>query len=133
MLLYTSRVTIVAVFAAAQLLQLAPGGVSQEPAGPVWAGLSVDELFAEYGAIFGPNGNRNAASHLWSTFVLERAWQLPEAFVLELFRAFCPVWPHERALSLAAACIRIRNLHMQKVHSLLDMNSGPSRPTTAQP
>lgn len=91
MLLYTSRVTIVAVFAAAQLLQLVPGGVSQEPAGPVWAGLSVDELFAEYGAIFGPNGNRNAASHLWSTFVLERAWQLPEAFVLELFRAFCPV------------------------------------------
>ena len=35
-------------------------------------GLTIEELHSNYGNIFS-SGNRNAASHLWSSFVLERS------------------------------------------------------------
>jgi len=37
-----------------------------------WAGKTVRDLHQEYGNIF-KHGNRNAASHLWSTFLMDRA------------------------------------------------------------
>eukprot|EP00466_Bigelowiella_natans_P007074 jgi/Bigna1/70094/fgenesh1_pg.10_\ len=42
-----------------------------------WHGTSVRDLHNEYYNIF-RRGNRNAASHLWSTFLLERAHQMTE-------------------------------------------------------
>jgi hypothetical protein len=57
---------------------------------PVWTGTTGQELWDEYGNIF-RYGNRNAASHLWATFILERSWQMTPATVIELFRSFCPV------------------------------------------
>ena len=38
-----------------------------------------------------PNGNRNAASHLWATFVLDRAKQMTAAKLDYFFMSFCPV------------------------------------------
>ena len=82
----------VALIACTLLAQLLGHGQGQQPAAqPVWAGTTAEHLFAEYGTIFGANGNRNAASHLWSTFLIDRTWQMPEPQVLELFRSFCPV------------------------------------------
>ena len=58
--------------------------------GAVWAGTTNQDLWDEYANIF-TVGNRNAASHLWATFVLDRAWQMAEGTVTDLFASFCPV------------------------------------------
>ena len=57
---------------------------------PVWDGTTAEDLFAEYSNIF-RFGNRNAASHLWATFVLDRAWQMPASVFQDLMGSFCPV------------------------------------------
>lgn len=51
---------------------------------------TVDDLASHYSEIF-KTGNRNAASHLWSSFILERAASLPASTVERLFRGFCPI------------------------------------------
>jgi hypothetical protein len=51
---------------------------------------SVEDLSQQYGNIF-KTGNRNAASHLWSTFILSRASSLPAATIERLFTGFCPI------------------------------------------
>ena len=56
----------------------------------VWTGTTSQDLWDEYGNIF-TLGNRNAASHLWATFVLERSWQMSPDTVVELFGSFCPI------------------------------------------
>lgn len=56
----------------------------------VWSGTTGQDLWNEYGNIF-QYGNRNAASHLWATFILERSWQMTPATVVQLFKSFCPV------------------------------------------
>ncbi len=54
------------------------------------AAITVDELHQHYGDIFA-TGNRNAASHLWASWVLKRAATLSRASVEQLFSGFCPV------------------------------------------
>lgn len=49
-----------------------------------------DELFSKYNEIF-PNGNRNAASHRWATYILERSADMSEKVLRDLFAGFCPV------------------------------------------
>jgi hypothetical protein len=49
-----------------------------------------DELFDKYGEIF-PNGNRNAASHRWATYILERSASMPEKTIRDLFAGFCSI------------------------------------------
>ena len=62
--------------AALLLLQHA---IAQSPSA-LWAPSSVQDLHREYSNIF-RHGNRNAASHLWSSFLFERAEHLsPETF-----------------------------------------------------
>lgn len=56
-----------------------------------WRGTSVDDLHRQYHTIFGAHGNRNAASHLWSSFVLERASQMDARTFVELMAGFCAV------------------------------------------
>jgi len=51
---------------------------------------SVHDLFQEYNTIF-RHGNRNAASHLWSTFLLDRASQMSLSRLRFFFSAFCSV------------------------------------------
>lgn len=51
---------------------------------------TIEDLTSKYETIF-PSGNRNAASHLWASFILARAGQLSKATVETLFRGFCPV------------------------------------------
>ena len=57
------------------------------PPVPPWSGASgtVEDLHREYGNIF-RYGNRNAASHLWATFLLERAPQMTDAKLQEVVR-----------------------------------------------
>lgn len=47
-------------------------------------------LQKQYGNIF-KSGNRNAASHLWSRFLLERSSQMSHDILLDMFSAFCAV------------------------------------------
>mmetsp|Transcript_68645 Transcript_68645/g.147032 ORF Transcript_68645/g.147032 Transcript_68645/m.147032 type:complete len:331 (-) Transcript_68645:52-1044(-) len=51
---------------------------------------TIDDLVGQYTNIF-KTENRNAASHLWSSFLLARAGSLPAATVSRLFKGFCAV------------------------------------------
>lgn len=51
---------------------------------------TVDDLANQYNNIF-KTGNRNAASHLWSSFVFNRSKGLEADTFQHLFVAFCPV------------------------------------------
>lgn len=55
-----------------------------------WHAKNVRDLHNEYGNIF-KYGNRNAASHLWSTFLLERAHQMSDKKLRYMFSGFCVV------------------------------------------
>ena len=48
--------------------------------------LNLYHIHREYGNIF-KYGNRNAASHLWSSFLLDRAWNFDQGKV-SLFQCF---------------------------------------------
>jgi len=50
----------------------------------------VTDLHHEYNRIF-THGNRNAASHLWSTFLLERSTQMTRERLEMFFTGFCAV------------------------------------------
>lgn len=49
-----------------------------------------NELFDKYYEVF-PNQNRNAASHRWATYILERSSEMSEKTLRDLFAGFCPV------------------------------------------
>jgi len=55
-----------------------------------WRGETVQDLWNEYSNIF-KFGNRNAASHLWSTFILERSAQMSAKKLELMFSGFCAV------------------------------------------
>ena len=55
-----------------------------------WAPASIQDLHREYHNIF-KFGNRNAASHLWSSFILDRAEDLSPALFETMFTGFCAV------------------------------------------
>ena len=55
-----------------------------------WEHRGVRDLHNAYGEIF-KYGNRNAASHLWSTYLLDKAKHLSAAKLEELFGGFCAV------------------------------------------
>jgi len=55
-----------------------------------WQGTSLTDFHKEYYNIF-KRGNRNAASHLWSTFLLERGHQMTEKKLQYFFSGFCAV------------------------------------------
>ena len=64
-----------------------------------WTGSTVQDLHREYGNIF-KYGNRNAASHLWISHVLERAPTMTREEVERALTGFCavsgsPVGPHD--------------------------------------
>lgn len=62
---------------------------SREVATP-WRPNNVRDLHNEYYNIF-KRGNRNAASHLWASFLLDRAPQLSEDTLRLMFGGFCAV------------------------------------------
>lgn len=49
-----------------------------------------EDLGKQYDVIF-KTGNRNAASHLWASFILERATSMTAATIENVFKGFCPV------------------------------------------
>ena len=53
-------------------------------------GTRVQDLHREYGRIF-RHGNRNAASHLWASFLLDRAAGMTHERFVDLFKGFCAV------------------------------------------
>lgn len=57
---------------------------------PQWDGTTVQHLHREYGNIF-RHGNRNAASHLWSSFILDRSRQMTRERFELMFSGFCAV------------------------------------------
>merc|ERR1711907_197685 len=89
------------IFAVATLIILAQPVRPDMPVAPVpvWHGSTPRDLHMEYNNIF-RHGNRNAASHLWSTFLLERAPQMSAQRFEELSAGYCavsgsPVTPHD--------------------------------------
>ena len=85
--------TCAAVAAANSLeLELPNTALEDVPAGP-------RELHQRYSEIF-RYGNRNAASHLWTSYILDRASVTPAAQIELLFSGFCavsgsPVYPSD--------------------------------------
>jgi len=66
---------------------------------PTWHGQSARDLHSEYYNIF-KHGNRNAASHLWSSFLLQRSPQMSRSRFETLSAGYCavsgsPVTPHD--------------------------------------
>lgn len=64
-----------------------------------WRGRSHQDLHREYRNVF-KYGNRNAASHLWSAFLLDRAGGMTHQELVHIFQGFCavsgsPVNPHD--------------------------------------
>jgi len=53
--------------------------------------LTVRQLHGKYYEIFSRAYNRNAASHLWSSYILNRASNMTESEIHQLFKGFCPV------------------------------------------
>jgi len=61
---------------------------------------NINDLHAQYYNIF-KHGNRNAASHLWSSFLLEKSHQMTHEKLTHMFSGFCavsgsPVQPMDR-------------------------------------
>merc|ERR1719408_1102897 len=77
-----------------------PEGQMSVPRGHIeWSGRTHRDLHREYRNVF-RHGNRNAASHLWSAFLLDRAGGMTHAELVHLFGGFCavsgsPVTPHD--------------------------------------
>ena len=86
-------VAICAAVAASNSLELVRDVALEDvPAGP-------RELHQRYSEIF-RYGNRNAASHLWTSYILDRASVTPAAQIESLFSGFCavsgsPVYPSD--------------------------------------
>lgn len=57
---------------------------------PPWRGQTVQDLHREYYTIF-RHGNRNAASHLWSAFLLDRSDQMDADKLAYMFSGYCAV------------------------------------------
>merc|ERR1719461_610386 len=55
-----------------------------------WKGKNTDDFFNEYYNIF-KSRNRNAASHKWAAFLLDRSMQFDEETFVKYFASFCPV------------------------------------------
>jgi len=57
-----------------------------------WNPMSVDDLSKKYDEVFGPHGgNRNAASHLWAKYIIDRTFELSHRQIDMLFSGFCAV------------------------------------------
>jgi len=74
--------------------------LSTKPTIPQWPGTQVRDLWGEYSNIF-RHGNRNAASHLWSAFLMARASQMAPQRFEHLSAGYCavsgsPVTPMDR-------------------------------------
>jgi hypothetical protein len=57
---------------------------------PLTASVTIEDMHSAYSSIFA-SGNRNAASHLWASWILGRSSRLTAAEVTTLFSGFCPV------------------------------------------
>jgi len=67
---------------------------------PAWNGENVRDLHQQYYSIF-KHGNRNAASHLWSKFLLDRSQQMTAEKFIYMSSGYCavsgsPVSPQDR-------------------------------------
>lgn len=76
-----------------------PAQTTQSPA-PTWNGENVRDLHQQYYQIF-KHGNRNAASHLWSKFLLDRSHEMTAEKFTYMNSGFCavsgsPVQPQDR-------------------------------------
>lgn len=57
---------------------------------PAWSGTSTEDLWNEYYNIF-PTRNRNAAAFKWSSFLLDRSWQMTADTFEHLATGYCAV------------------------------------------
>merc|ERR1719225_1420400 len=55
------------------------------------ASLTINELHGKYDEIFSKTHNRNAASHLWVSYILDRSTSFSASEIRELFGGFCPI------------------------------------------
>eukprot|EP00929_Paragymnodinium_shiwhaense_P116372 TRINITY_DN8584_c0_g1_i1.p1 TRINITY_DN8584_c0_g1~~TRINITY_DN8584_c0_g1_i1.p1 ORF type:complete len:336 (-),score=65.67 TRINITY_DN8584_c0_g1_i1:299-1306(-) len=87
-LLVAGGALVTSVDAAAEIVEQSAAAVAKKV--PKWNGRSYQDLHREYHNIF-KHGNRNAASHLWSNFILERADQMSHDLFVSMFSGFCAV------------------------------------------
>eukprot|EP00440_Ansanella_granifera_P073971 gb/GFBE01080268.1/.p2 GENE.gb/GFBE01080268.1/~~gb/GFBE01080268.1/.p2 ORF type:complete len:313 (-),score=70.98 gb/GFBE01080268.1/:40-978(-) len=93
-----NRLTFAATTAALLALASSSGDLAPAPlranevaqVSEQWNGATVNDLFREYNNIF-RHGNRNAASHLWVRFLLERSEQMTQERLEYMFSGFCAV------------------------------------------
>jgi len=71
-------------------VELSNSDTQDMPVAIPWAGSTVRDLHKEYGNIF-LHGNRNAASHLWSSFLLQRSGRMSPEKVELMFSGFCAI------------------------------------------
>lgn len=57
---------------------------------PIWHGETVGDLHRQYNNIF-RHGNRNAASHLWSSFLIDRSSSMSKNRLELMFSGYCAV------------------------------------------
>jgi len=72
------------------LIALSLSQTDENAVGIPWNGKTLMDLRNEYSTIF-PHHNRNAASHRWATFLLERAGNMEKSTFEHMFSGFCPV------------------------------------------
>ena len=70
-----------------------------------WSGTTIQQLWGEYNNIF-RHGNRNAASHLWSAFLMDHAATMPLGHYNQLSAGYCavpgpPATPQQRTRYIA--------------------------------
>jgi len=83
-----------------QLVSTDQVAVSSDQVAVKWDGENVRDLHQQYYNIF-TQGNRNAASHLWSKFLLDRSQDMTHERLVYMFSGFCavsgsPVTPQDR-------------------------------------
>jgi len=57
---------------------------------PATSAVTINDMHNSYGTIF-KTGNRNAASHLWASWILDQAADLQPFEIENLFGGFCPI------------------------------------------
>merc|ERR1711988_642680 len=90
---------LAATFCSSLLHSLPDGQITSPRKHIEWSGRSHQDLHRECRNVF-RHGNRNAASHLWSAFLLDRAAGMTHKELVHIFGGFCavsgsPVNPHD--------------------------------------
>lgn len=84
------KFTLLGIFLTISLPKLIFANTAEMMITEPWSGQTLNDLWNEYGNIF-RHGNRNAASQLWASFLLNRSRQMSPDTLVMFFNGFCAV------------------------------------------